>query len=74
MVKEEDLDRISVRTAGHLGGTRTAALHGRNHFVNAGKRGQQVFCQRYAREDRSRWGKLGGRPKKSDRAAWGEKG
>jgi len=65
VVKEIDPDKISVTMAGHLGGAKTAALHGRNHFVNAGKRGQRVFRQRYTREDRSRWGKLGGRPKKS---------
>jgi len=73
MVIEEGSERISVRTAGHMGGTKTAALHGRNHFVNAGKLGQKVFRERYTREDRSRWGKLGGRPKKSPRTHPGEK-
>jgi len=37
VVKEIDPDKISVTMAGHLGGAKTAALHGRNHFVNAGK-------------------------------------
>ena len=73
MVKEEDPDNISVRMAGHIGGAKTVALHGRDHFVNAGKRGQRVFRQRYTREDRSRWGKLGGRPKKSARTFPGER-
>ena len=73
VVKEEGPDKISVRAAGHLGGIRTAALHGRAHFINAGKRGQRVFCQLYTREDRSRWGKLGGRPKKSVRTLSGER-
>ena len=73
-VKELEPDSISVKLAGHLGGIKTVALHGRIHFVVAGKRGQQAFAQRYTSKDRSRWGKLGGRPRKSDRNVWGEKG
>lgn len=68
-LKNVNPDGISVKQAGHLGGIKTAGLHGRIHFVIAGKRGQQVFAQRYSTEDRSRWGKLGGRPKK---IPWGE--
>ena len=68
-LKEINSDSISIRLAGRLGGIKTAALHGRIHFVTAGKRGQQVFAQRYTSEDRSRWGKLGGRPKKSNKHA-----
>lgn len=70
---EVNPDKISVQMAGHLGGVKTAALHGRIHFVNAGKRGQQIFGQRYTSEDRSRWGKLGGRPKKSTITFSGER-
>jgi hypothetical protein len=66
-------DSISTKLAGHLGGIKTVALHGRIHFVIAGKQGQQVFAQRYTSDDRSRWGKLGGRPKKSNKGTWGER-
>jgi hypothetical protein len=72
-LKVINLDGISAKLAGHLGGIKTAALYGRIHFVIAGQRGQQVFAQRYTSEDRSRWGKLGGRPKKSNKGTWGEK-
>ena len=62
---------MSVKLAGHLGGIKTVILYGKIHFVNAGKRGQQVFAQRYTSADRSRWGKLGGRPRKAVKEAGG---
>ena len=72
-ILESDTDSISVRLAGHFGGIQTLRRRGRNHFVIAGKLGQEVFAQRYTSEDRSRWGRLGGRPRKSTKVL-GEKG
>lgn len=42
------------------------------HFVRAGQRGQEVLNSMYTTEDRRRWGRIGGRPKRHRYA--GEKG
>lgn len=65
---------INVSEAGRLGGLETLRRHGRQHFVAAGCRGQEVIAHYYTAEDRRRWGSLGGRPKKPKLADVGEKG
>jgi DNA-binding XRE family transcriptional regulator len=50
--------------AGKAGGLETSRRYGRAHFVEAGRRGQQVLRERYTSEDRRRWGQLGGRPQR----------
>jgi len=55
---------ISCAEAGHLGGIRVLQQYGRQHYVNAGKKGQITLKSRYTHEDRSRWGKMGGRPRR----------
>jgi len=65
---------ITVSEAGRLGGLETLRRHGRQHFVTAGHRGQEVITHHYTTEDRRRWGTLGGRPKKPRLADVGEKG
>jgi hypothetical protein len=55
---------LTCREAGRLGGLSTLARRGRAHFSLIGARGQEVFATRYTLADRSRWGKMGGRPAK----------
>jgi len=59
------VDYLSVKEAGALGGAATLRRWGRGHFVEAGRRGQLVMARRYTSEDRRRWGKLGGRPRRN---------
>lgn len=54
----------TCREAGRRGGMSTLAKRGRAHFSIIGAHGQEVFAARYTSLDRSRWGRLGGRPKK----------
>jgi hypothetical protein len=56
---------ISVAVAGRLGGIETLTRHGRKHFVDAGRLGQKALAQRYTHDDRRRWGRMGGRPRKN---------
>lgn len=65
---------ITVSEAGRLGGLETLRRHGRQHFVTAGRRGQEVIVQHYTTRDRRRWGSLGGRPRRVRLADTGKKG
>jgi hypothetical protein len=82
-MKVEDIEGISreavkgsitVHEAGRLGGLETLRRHGRQHFVAAGRCGQEVIAQYYTREDRRHWGSLGGRPRRRKLVDMGEKG
>lgn len=64
---------ITVSEAGRLGGLETLRRHGRQHFVTAGRLGQQVIAQHYTTEDRRYWGNLGGRPRRIRFTSTGEK-
>lgn len=80
--KVRDIDKIAptagnsvtVSEAGRLGGLETLRRHGRQHFVTAGRRGQEVIAHHYTTEDRRHWGSLGGRPKRPRLANMGENG
>jgi hypothetical protein len=74
IVPTEGEESITVSDAGRIGGLETLRRHGRQHFVAAGRRGQEVVAHYYTAEDRRRWGSLGGRPKKPKLADMGEKG
>ena len=74
IVPTEGKESITVSDAGRLGGLETLRRHGRQHFVAAGRRGQEVMAHHYTAEDRRRWGSLGGRPKKPRLTNMGEKG
>lgn len=74
IVLTEGKESITVSEAGRLGGLETLRRHGRQHFVAAGRRGQEVITHHYTAKDRRRWGSLGGRPKKLRLANMGEKG
>lgn len=74
IVPKTDKKSITVSEAGRLGGLETLRRYGRQHFVTAGRRGQEVFAQHYATEDRRCWGSLGGRPKRLRLTDMGEKG
>jgi len=63
-MQESGTSSISVTMAGYLGGIQTLSKYGRNHFVVAGSLGQKVFAHRYTSDDRRRWGKMGGRPRR----------
>ena len=67
-------DTMTVREAGRLGGLETLRRRGRDHFVRAGHRGQKVMALRYGPEDRKRWGRMGGRPRKVRIVITGEVG
>jgi hypothetical protein len=64
---------ITVSEAGHLGGLETLLRHGRQHFVTAGRRGQEAITQYYTTKDRRRWGAMGGRPRRTKFTSMGEK-
>lgn len=55
----------SCREAGRRGGFATLSRRGREHFSTIGILGQKVFAARFDSVDRSTWGKLGGRPRKT---------
>ena len=65
---------MSVQEAGSLGGNATLQRHGRDHFIKAGRLGQLAMSRKYSSEDRRRWGKLGGRPRKKRFPNMGEEG
>jgi len=54
---------ITVNEAGRRGGLAVLQRHGREFYVGIGKKGQAAMRQRYPGWA-SRWGKLGGRPRK----------
>lgn len=74
MVPTEGKESITVSEAGRLGGLETLRRHGRQHFVTAGRQGQEVIAHYYTSEDRRHWGSLGGRPRRRKLADMGEKG
>jgi len=54
---------VSVNEAGRRGGLAVSRTRGRRFFVAIGRKGQRAMRARYP-DMASRWGKLGGRPKK----------
>jgi len=54
---------ITVNEAGRRGGLTVFRHRGRQFFTEIGKKGQRAMRARYPNMA-SRWGKLGGRPKK----------
>lgn len=64
MEKLERTTEITCREAGRLGGLETRSRYSREHFVIAGKKGQETLKRSYSHQDRVRWGRLGGRPRK----------
>jgi hypothetical protein len=55
---------VTVNEAGRTGGLKVLERHGRDFFVRIGKRGQAVMRAKYPNMS-SKWGRLGGRPRKS---------
>jgi hypothetical protein len=55
---------LTVSEAGRMGGMSTANRYGREHYSAIGHLGQLVFATKFTTEDRRRWGRLGGRPKR----------
>jgi general stress protein YciG len=53
----------TVQEAGRLGGLKLFHNRGRAYFAEIGRRGQRTMRQKHP-DMASRWGKLGGRPKK----------
>lgn len=64
MSKDGKAEGLTCIEAGALGGRKVLALYGREHYQRAGRKGQAEFRKRYTREDRRRFGSMGGRPKK----------
>lgn len=54
---------LTVREAGHRGGLAVLRNRGRQFFIEIGMKGQVIMRQKYPNMA-SKWGKLGGRPKK----------
>ena len=54
---------ITVKEAGRKGGLSLLNKRGHGHFVEIGKKGQEILRKRYPGMA-SVWGKKGGRPKK----------
>jgi hypothetical protein len=57
--------KITVNEAGRFGGLKTLGLKGREFYSQIGKKGQISLRIKYPNMA-SRWGKMGGRPKKLD--------
>ena len=57
---------MTCAEAGRRGGNATMAKHGIAHVIEAGAKGQAVLRTRYGREDRKRWGAMGGRPRRKN--------
>ena len=74
MLRKRRTDELTVRDAGRLGGLSTLARHGITHYREAGRRGQAKLAAKCSSADRSRWGALGGRPRKVRYQALGEEG
>ncbi len=56
---------ITVSEAGRKGGLALLRKRGKKHFVEIGKKGQEVLKKRYPGMA-SEWGKKGGRPRKNN--------
>jgi len=54
---------MTVNEAGRKGGLAVLQTKGRQHFVEIGKKGQEVTRQKYPGMA-SEWGRKGGRPRK----------
>jgi hypothetical protein len=54
---------LTVQQAGKLGGLKVVQNKGRDHFVQIGRKGQEIMRKRYPGMA-SEWGKKGGRPRK----------
>ena len=54
---------MTVAQAGKIGGLKLLQARGRDHFARIGRKGQKVMRQKYAGMA-TKWGALGGRPKK----------
>lgn len=61
--KRITLGSITVSEAGRKGGLALLRKRGKKHFVEIGKKGQEVLIKRYPGMA-SKWGKKGGRPRK----------
>ena len=59
------LESISVSEAGRKGGLALLRKRGNKHFVEIGKKGQEIMKKRYPGMSSS-WGKRGGRPRKNN--------
>lgn len=70
---EEDKGEMTLREAARIGGRTTLERHGKEHFVKAGIKSQAIYQSRYTSEDRRRFGKMGGRPRRKRYDATGEK-
>ena len=65
MSKEQNqVEELTVKQAGVLGGTTTLAKHGREHFRVIGRKGQASLAVKITSNERRAWGMLGGRPRK----------
>jgi hypothetical protein len=57
------MEELTVREAGRRGGLTLLNKRGIGHFIEIGRKGQQVLRERYPGMA-SIWGKKGGRPRK----------
>lgn len=64
MYTDSQTGELTVREIGRLGGLTTLARHGIDHYREAGRKGQAKLATRFGKGQRSRWGAMGGRPKK----------
>lgn len=74
MGRNEPQLEYTTRQAGRLGGLTTLSRHGILFYREIGRKGQSSFTAKYTTEDRRRWGKLGGRPRKSNKDSLEERG
>ena len=61
----KEIGNITTSEAGRKGGLALLSKRGKKHFVEIGKKGQEVMKKRYPGMA-SEWGKKGGRPRKNN--------
>lgn len=62
---------MDVTEAGRRGGLSVLSKYGKSHYAEIGKIGQEAMRRKYPAHA-SKWGKLGGRPKKPSLNDMGE--
>ena len=61
----KSISEMTVKEAGRKGGLALLSKRGTKHFVEIGRKGQEIMKKRYPGMA-STWGKKGGRPRKNN--------
>ena len=61
----KSISELTIKEAGKKGGLALLSKRGTKHFVEVGRKGQEIMKKRYPGMA-STWGKKGGRPRKNN--------